>query len=245
LALMLALLAPTHAFATSHVLIVLNQDSQPKYFLNDPKQRGLCGDIYAELKSRLANKGITLSIQSTYTPIKRIMQKLKTGSAQAYCGAGRNAEREKKYYFSNVPLYSVSNVLIARSYKKTGPTSFEEMESSQSKMGTYFGTSTDRFLKNRGNINIVKSFYTLNKAFTALDQKKIDYFYYHDLALNYYLRNSTQKLRVLPTKFRTYNHWMIYSKSMHKHARDLMDKELTDMVQSGLIEQFHRKYRVK
>lgn len=230
------------AFSDSHVLIMQIQDSQPKYFLNSRKNPGICSDIYHELQSRLAKKDISIFIPGTYTPIKRILQKLTTGSAHVFCGAGRNAEREKKFYYSKMPLYSVSHVLMAHKNEKVSPKSFNDLIETQATVGVYFGTSTSQFIKKYEALNINDGFYDLERALLAISNKKLRYFYYHDLALNYYLRNTSLPLKVLPYKYRTYSHWMIYSKFIPKKIRALIDNEITDMVKSGLINQIRAKY---
>ncbi len=229
--------------SNDHILIMQNQDSQPKYFLQKRKSRGICGDIYIELQNRMANKGISIFIPGTYTPIKRIMQKLTAGDAHVFCGAGRNDDRDKKYHFSSVPLYSVSHVLMAHIDEKTKPQSFKQLVATNTPIGVYSGTSTEHFLKEKELLLSMEGYYELDRALLAVSNKELRYFYYHDLALNYYMKASSLPLQVLPTKFNTYSHWMMYSKSTPLNVRILLDEQIKDMVDSGKIEEILAKYK--
>jgi len=98
-------------------------------------------------------------------------------------------------------------------------------------------------LKNQDDLKVNESFYDLERAIQFIGEKKLKYFYYHDLALDYYQKHSPLPLKVLPNKFRTYSHWMIYSKHIPKKLRLIMDQEITIMVNSGVIDLLRARYK--
>ncbi|WP_259779870.1 substrate-binding periplasmic protein [Aestuariispira ectoiniformans] len=220
------------------------QDSQPKYFLNTDENAGLCGDIYIALREQLGAQGISVIIDNEYTPIKRILALVEYGKADAFCGAGRNAQRESRFIYSTDAIYSVSNVVAAHSSELVTPASLDDLASMQSPVGAFYGTSSARFLKARSGITVDDKFTSLDEALKTLaGQRRIRYFYYHDLGLYYLVKTSGLPLRVLGTKFRTTPQWMIYSKKMPVELRQRLDAEVSHMVKSGMIDRIWARYK--
>jgi len=160
-------LLPSNGSANEQTLVMQIQDTQPKYFLGNSDQLGLCGDIYAELKSRLDKKGITVSIPTEYTPFKRILHNLEKGKADAYCGAARNPDREKIFIYSELPLYATHHVLMARIDDFYSPTSYEELIKSESRIGGLLGTYSVRHLLINGVTRINDTFLNPDEAIDA------------------------------------------------------------------------------
>ncbi len=223
-------------------VIALVQKSAPKYFLADPANKGLCGDIYEELKKRLSGQNIDLKINQHFTPIKRILETLKTGTNTLFCGASRDPEREKVFLFSSEPLYEVSNILVTHRQNSENPSSIEDLINSDATVGTYFGTGSSEFLKKAGVERINERFQSVAKGLQSVASGEIDYFFYHDLGLLYSLSRSNLSLRPVPTKFRSYNHWMMYSGKMAPDLQKKVDLEVSRMINEGVIEGIRKRY---
>lgn len=218
------------------------QNSQPKYFANQP-EKGLCGDIYASLAKRVKDQGIDLIEDQIEYPIKRILSNLDFNRQGIFCGAGRNKEREERFIYSSVPVYHVSNIVIARKDDPYDPQSIDGLTGVDLKVGAYFGTSSARFLMGHEGVRVLDHFTSLQTALEDVAKGGIRYFYYHDLGLLYLLRNSDLPLRAVPTKFRTVPQWIIYSKKLEPEVIRILDEAVIDMVKSGEIEKIWDNYK--
>ncbi len=88
------------------------QDTAPKFMLDEHGQAsGICVDIFAALEAQ--DRQLHFSQPKYFTPLRRIFYTIKKGTLMAYCGAGFNKERAKNMLYSQVPLYSVSTLLVA------------------------------------------------------------------------------------------------------------------------------------
>ncbi len=226
-------------------VIALVQKSAPKYFLEDPFNKGLCGDIYEQLKERLSGQNIDLKISRHFTPIKRILETLKTGTNALFCGGSRDAEREKSFLFSSKPLYEVSNILVTHRQNSENPTSIEDLINSDATVGTYFGTGSSEFLKRAGVDRVNERFQSVVKGLQSVASGEVDYFFYHDLGLLYSLSRSNLALRPVPTKFRSYYHWMMYSGKMAPDLQKKVDLEVSRMINEGVIAGIRKRYESK
>jgi ABC-type amino acid transport substrate-binding protein len=239
MSLVLLLSSASHADTLSFLV----QKSQPKYFLDNGDDRGLCGDIYALLKKRLEPKGIKVEVSAYYTPIKRILLMVETGRADAFCGAGRNEAREKRFVYSKNPVYDVSNIVVTHRDNPYVPQSYQDLYNARIQVGALYGTSGARHLKEHlGNL-VVDRFHTVEEALRLVAKKRLPFFYYHDLGLLYQVKNSELPIKALPTRFRTVSQWMIYSKKTTGHLRKTLDQEVSRMVESGEIDRIWDKYR--
>lgn len=84
--------------ATSEIIFV-KQNSAPKYFDRSAEFTGLCDAIYINMQIKLQEQKVNVKIDPELYPIKRILAMVESGQKHAFCGAGRNEEREEKYIF--------------------------------------------------------------------------------------------------------------------------------------------------
>lgn len=237
--------APAHLLAaeSGKTLRALVQDSMPKYFVDqEGKVTGMCGEIYDRLAIRLGHKGIKLNIDDHVTPIKRILRSLESGKGDIYCGAGRNAKREKLFIYSSAPVYEVSNVVAAHAEDPINPKSFADLAQPHLTVGAYYGTSSAAFLMKQPGVRVNEGFHDLSDALRMVSLKKLRLFYYHDLGLNYLVKNAGYPLRVVPTKFRITPQWIIYSPYTDPELREALDKEISTMVKNGEMRAITENY---
>ena len=237
-----AILASSHSRAQAVTFLV--QDSQPKYFLGDPEQKGLCGDIYQVLQARLAEKQIESQVQKNYLPIKRILVTVEQNAGHVFCGSGRNEAREKRFHFAKLPVYHVSNVLAAHVADKFEPQSFNDVIKNGNPVGALFGTSSARYLKQQIPGLVNDSFKDLHTPLKLIAQPpyRLRYFYYHDLGLNHLVKSTGLPLKVVSTKFRTVPQWLIYSHKTDASTADAIESSLREMEQSGELKQIVDQY---
>ena len=238
----LLLLVPVTNHAGGHQMIALVQDSKPKYLFENGELTGLCGDLYRALATHLEEKGVVLEIGQVALPIKRILKQVESSANKIYCGAGRNAQREKRFVYAATPVYEVSNVVAAHVDEPYLPSSFGDLAADKVPVGALFGTSSASFLKKQPGVEVVEQIYSLDEALKLLALKRLRLFYYHDLGLNYLTKNSEYSLKVLPTKFRSTPQWIIYGKTMPSELSGPLEEVLAEMERNGQLQRIISNY---
>ena len=223
-------------------VVMLMQDSQPKYFLPEDPRKGLCVEIYQELIERLSNQAIEASITPTYLPIKRVLRGVELNSSHIFCGAGRNAKREKRFIYSETAVYHVSNVVASHDSSAYEIESFDSISNQQLVVGALFGTSSATFVKKHQGVQVNDSFLDLKTGLNAVANKRVELFYYHDLGLNFLIKDWDLPLKVVPHKFRTVPQWIIYSKSIHPTTHEKIENALKAMEQEGFLKEVWSRY---
>ncbi|MCG8490178.1 MAG: transporter substrate-binding domain-containing protein, partial [Sneathiellales bacterium] len=162
-----------------------------------------------------------------------------------YCGASRDPEREKIYQYSSQPLYMVSNILVTHRENTENPETVQELINAKVRIGTYFGTGSAKFLKSTGVLRVNERYTSLEKGMQSVASREIDYFFYHDLGLLYFLSRSSFELRAVPTAFRSYAHWMIMSPDMPEEISQKLDDAVSKLVKEGVVAQIRKGYEPK
>ncbi len=222
----------------------LRQNSEPKYFPHDSQRLGLCDQVYARMKQHLEQAGLSVVIDPELYPIKRILAMMSSGKGHVFCGAGRNAERERKYGYSTKPVYDVSNVVIAHRDEDFVPKSLEQLAGEEIVVGAYFGTSSAAFLKKQAGVRVLDNIKTLDQGMQFVANGRISYFYYHDLGLAYLVNESDLPIKLLPTRFRTVPQWLLYSPHLDAPDKKRIDDTLTTLYESAELEQINSAFLV-
>lgn len=90
---------------------------------------------------------------------------------------------------------------------------------------------------------VLDTFNSINEGMLALDKGRIRYFFYHDLGLLYTIKQNGWNLKVVPTTFREYQHWMISSKTLPTDVTAKLHAAITAIYKDGTIEAIKDKYR--
>lgn len=222
-------------------IVFLKQNSKPKYFASN--HTGLCGELYTALIAHLENMGFTSYIDPENYPIKRILKMLEHGSANVFCGAGRNAQREARFIYSKIPVYTVANVVAARANDDFVPASMNDLVKKQAIVGALYGTSSSAWLKGHEGVRVNDKFHDLDTALEALaNHAELRFFYYHDLGLNYLTEASGLPLKVLPTRFRSTEQWLIYSPETNEASQQALNDSLKAIRDTGELSAIQKKY---
>lgn len=228
--------------AKAEPLVLLKQNSKPKYFVDSS---GLCGEIYQRLAARLEDRGIDSTVDADLYPIKRILRKLELGQAHVFCGAGRNAKREAVYVYSSLPVYEVANVIAAHEDEAFVPQGFPELIAEGSLTGALFGTSSSTWLMSHEGVRVNDNFHSVEEGLEALANKRIQFFYYHDLGLNYLTENLNLPLKVVPTRFRSTPQWLLYSPHTPEKIIQVLDEVVAELTDTGELQQIQKRYLIQ
>lgn len=226
--------------AYSADITFVKQNSEPKYL---PDDSGLCDQVYSQLINELKQDGLQGSVDAQFYPIKRILKMLDADQADVFCGAGSNDERRQRYVYSDLPVYAVSNVIMSHKNETTRPESFENIIELGLVVGSFYGTTSSAWLKsNIGNL-ISDNHHSLdNVASMMADQRRLRYFYYHDLGLNHYVAKNGLPLKVWPTKYRTVDQWLLINPNLEAEKITAINRALKAIHESGALTSIHNQY---
>lgn len=226
-------------------ILMLMQDSQPKYLIQRTGVSGLCGELYLAIQRHLLLEKMESTIVEQYVPIKRILNMVEHKEDYIFCGAGRNKERDKRFIYAKTPVYHVSNVVAAHKSDAYEPRSLQDIADNKGVIGALYGTSSAKYLKDKIGDRWVNDSFTdlqMGLKMVANPPYNVRYFYYHDLGLNYLTKTSDLPLKVVSTRFRTVPQWLIYSKKMDKKKARILEKILQNMKRSGELESIVSRY---
>jgi len=109
-------------------------------------------------------------------------------------------------------------------------------------IGALYGTSSAAFVKKQTGVRINDSFLDLRTGLKAVSNQRIALFYYHDLGLNFLIKDWQLPLKVVPHKFRTVPQWIIYSKSIDPELHQKAEQALKEMENEGVIKEIWTRY---
>lgn len=216
-------------------VVFLRQNSEPKYAQEESK-KGLCDLVYDEIISYLTEKKIATKTITTLLPIKRILRMQKTGEGHVFCGATKNPGREAEYLFSKRPVYSISNVLMAHKDTHFFPEKLADLASGKYKIGAFFGTASADFIKSYAAKNVDAQYTSVENAIKLVSLKKLDYFFYHDLALSNFAKTSKFPVHVSKIKYRALGQYIMMSKKLPPSVVDHINQKLDELYESNKID---------
>lgn len=222
----------------------LVQNSQPKYLVGEPGTKGLCGDIYQALGRSLAKQNISTEFAESFLPIKRIFSQVETVPGHVFCGASRNEHREKRFRYAQTPLYRVHNVLVARADDPAEPLSIEELKAQGETIGALYGTASTAYLKQALGRQVNDSFDNLQEPLKLVGTPpyRLRFFFYHDLGMNYLVKRLPYPLKVIKTRFRSFQQWLIYSPETPLYVAQALEAGLREIEQSGELDRIVSQY---
>ena len=238
--------------ASANTVNALYQNSQPKYFDEMDREtygasgNGICGDFYALMAEKLLDRSsdevVNIKIDQTYLPIKRIMNVVEEDHA-IFCGAGRNADREKRFVYSTSPVYDVSNVVAWRKTDLFEASSFAELSTREQPIGVVLGASSGKFVAKQPKVFVTDSFRNPLLALQAVADGRIRNFYYHDLGIEWLIVSNKLPLRVGSKKFRTVPQWLIMSKNLPEPVRKVLDDVVTEIYAEQHMKVLRARYQ--
>jgi len=230
------------------LMIELNtaaQDSAPKYFLDENKIiSGLCIDIMKAIEN--VDKNIRFTGYNRFVPFKRIKKMLKNGEMDIFFGFVKNKSRLKDYIFLDEPLYKVNHVIAVLREDNVIINNFDDIRKlgNDGKILTTFGTSTGRFLEKQGGLKIDDSGKTILANLKMLIRKRGRFVYYHNLGLVTTIKkeNLENKIIILPSSFREYSQYIVFSKNVSKEVIQNIKKALLKVKNNGTLDKIYLKY---
>ncbi|MDE1464641.1 substrate-binding periplasmic protein [Spartinivicinus poritis] len=232
------------SFGVSFELKTGAQDSAPKYFMNNGVMTGLCVEIMQAISKE--NSNIKFSGYNKFFPFKRIKLNMKKGAFDIFLGFSRNPEREKIYHFVDTPLYSVKYIMAVKSNDNINIQNFEDIRSlgKNGAILTLFGTADVRFLKSQGGLTIDDGGFNLSSQFVKLLANRGRLIYYHNIGLAYSIKKEgyTNKIKMLPSVFKTAYHYAAFSKKSPLNHVTAFEETLKKIQSNGVLDEIYNRY---
>ena len=223
------------------------QQSAPKYFKS---QSGAIVGINIDIMNAIEEIDSTISFEGTqnFLPFKRLRRYLEDGTIDVFFGFKKTNKRLKKYTYVDIPLYTVSYVVANRVDDEVKINALNDIYTLPKKeiILTVDGTGASRFLHNKHKFYIDDNAKTPTILLKMLIKKRGRYAFYHDLGLSYIIKTNSfeNRIKILPTKFLTYNHYVAFSKHTPVEYIDRVRVALKKLKKNGILKKIYMKYNV-
>ncbi|MCJ8300350.1 MAG: transporter substrate-binding domain-containing protein [Pseudomonadales bacterium] len=231
-------------------LLTAAQPSTPKYISmlqnGNPVIAGLCIDIMRAIEK--TEPRVKFRGDQQYLPFSRIHSMLDKGSLDVFFGLAKNSQRLKKFTYIDMPLYSVHHVVAVRADDDVDVTTFAQIKAlgQQGMLLTVNNTATHRYLNMQGGLIVDASSQNVPENLRKLLAKRGRFVYNHHLGLidSINRENYSKKIKILPTNFRSYQHYVAFSKSVSADKIAIIRRALQKLQQTGELAEILKKYTV-
>lgn len=239
---MICFMCFTHAHAMGMELkTVYQKDNPPKYIIESGRVFGICVDIINALNSRLREHNMRIVSIHDDVPFARVKMLLKLGEIDVFFGIIKNKEREKLYRYAN-PLYDVHFTFAKL---KSNPFEFTGEASLQGKVvGALRGGNSAKIMSRIQGVN-VSLVNSIPNAFELLMLKRIDMIYYHNLGLEWNIKQSEYKndLTLVKNPHKSMRQYVAFSKNVSSDIVKQIEEVLSSMAEDGTLAKIMQKYR--
>jgi len=221
------------------------QESAPKYFKS---KSGTVEGINIDIMDAIGKIDSDIRFRGTqdFLPFKRLKKYLYDGKIDVFFGLKKTDERLKKYIYLDIPLYRVSYVVANRIDDKIKIDSLDDIYRLPGKENilTVYGTSASKFLHSNCRLTIDESAKNPTVLLKMLLSERGRYAFYHDLGLFHIVKEDLfiDKIKILPTKFSTYNHYVAFSKYTSPHYIDKVRVALEKLDKNGTLKKIYMRY---
>jgi len=212
--------------------------------MDGKNMKGLCIDIMKEIEK--IDPEIKFQGQNVFLPFKRMSKMLKDGELDLFFGFVKNKEREKDFIFIEPSLYTVNHVIAVLKDDNIQVNSFDDIRAlgKDGKIMTTFGTSTKKHLEKQGGLIIDDHGKTISANLKMLLRNRGRFVYYHNLGLITSIKKHKleNKIEVLPTSFRKYSQYVVFSKHVSKEKIQKIKTALVKLKLTGTLDSIFKKY---
>lgn len=215
-----------------------------KYELNG-KRKGICVDVLKAVEQVSPGLRFTGWTQSWSLP--RIEAALAEGQLDAFCAMIPTSEREAKFTFIEIPIYSVRHKIAVRADDKVAIKTLDEI----SKLGpdnvviVSKGTAHESMLKDEPGLRLDASSRDTEVNLRKLLNKRGRFFYHTESTLRRTIADQqlTGMVKLLPTVFREEPLYFVVSRKLAPHAADQLRQALQTLAERGELQKIHAGYQ--
>jgi len=217
----------------------------PKYIITENGNvEGLCIEIMRALEK--TDPQIQFSLDR-FMPFSRVMDELRSGVIDVYIGGAWTEEREKIYIYLQPPIYDVDLIMAVRSDDTVDVDSFDEIRSLEGDKTilSLFGTTSSKYILAQDGLKVDNDGKSLEENLDKLLYPRARFFFYHDLSLNYIVKQDAykDKVRLLPHSYKHHSHYIVFSPMTPKSKVMMVQAALTKISESGELAAIVKKYK--
>ena len=240
----MALLCVCAGFSQPVPLRTRYQDTASKVIKNhDGSFAGICVDLIDLLEARTAFR---FERPESFTPLRRIVDALRTNETDVYFALLRNSERERACVFVE-PLYSVRYVIVSRADEEDIASTERLREvAGDNPVLTLAGSTILDFLESRG-IACDDGAGTVTQNFDKLLANRGRFMVYQDMAVDHEIRKGRYegRLRVHPVAFAEEPLWLVCSRRLDPSVADGLRASIKRLKATGEWDAVVGRYRVR
>ena len=222
------------------------QESTPKYYKS---KNGTIKGINIDIMKAIEKVDSQIKFVGTqkFIPFKRIKKYLSNGELDVFFGLKKTEEREENYIYLDTPLYEVSYVLANRVDDNYKITSFNDIFTLPKNeiILSVSGTGASKFLYSNCKVYLDDNAKNPTVLLKMLMKKRGRYAFYHDLGLLHIVKSNSleDKIRILPTKYSTYSHYVAFSKKVPLVYIQRVRIALKKLEKNGTLKRIYETYR--
>lgn len=230
----------THALS----LKTVSQDnSTVKYNLQDQKLPGLCREVISLVENEIPDLKFTGLGRAV--PIQRIEQFLQKNEIDVFFCLLKTSEREDKFHYINVPIYSVKHVLLAKASDPIFQKKILKLSDLKHEgiVLVNKGSSLIQNLKNAG-IKYSDGGKSDLQIIELLEANRGRFFYGQDATLRFMLKNHAKKdnYRLITIPEDANAQYVVYSKKLDPKIAGQLTSALKKLSDSGALVKVYQKY---
>lgn len=141
-------------------------------------------------------------------------------------------------------MYTLSNVIVSQPRHANQRLTIADIQQKQLVIDALYGTSSAGWLKSQiGEALVFDQIYSVEQGLAWLaHHKEPRYFFYHDLALNYFAARQPQRLQVLPYVYRAIPQWLIFSPAVDAQLLARVDVLMAEMAANGSLAAIQQQF---
>ncbi|HEX7675892.1 MAG TPA: transporter substrate-binding domain-containing protein [Bdellovibrio sp.] len=235
------LLFPTTSRATTFRTCI--QDFYPKGMQERGRVQGYSVDIIRALQD--IDKKIEFTGYDQLCTFPKIEADLQSGKLDVFISAFKTPEREKKFYFIDIPIYIMRFMMVVRRNDSTKVKTFDDIRGkSDNVILTLHGTAMQMILERDPGLNLDASASLVEENLKKLESGKGRFLFLVDLGLQHTLNEPPWrgKFRILPAVFGAQGQYVMVSRKLSGKDIELLQHALSSLRNSGKLDEIFRHY---
>lgn len=221
------------------------QDNNTVKYNPKGDRKGLCVDVIRAIER--VEPGLRFTGWDQPMSLPRIESALAEGRLDVFCALIRNAARDARFNFIEVPIYTVRHKIAVRADDPVNVRSLDDIR----KLGhdnvvlVSKGTAHEELLRREHGLVLDASARDLDVNLRKLLHKRGRFFYHTENILLRYIEaeNLGSQVRLLPTVFREDGMYFAVARTLPPATADLLRQALQQLAERGELKRIYTNYK--
>jgi polar amino acid transport system substrate-binding protein len=224
---------------------VAQSSTEPKFIEVQGKITGLCIDLHRAIEK--ADSTLQIVGDQIMMPLKRAEKMLEMAESDIACGLLHHAARGEKFYFSEVVVLSIADILVVRQDDPVQIKTWDDV----TKLGGdgvvlgNAGRGPVEVLKKNKRLMIDDGAATTEQNLNKLTMKRARFFFHRSPGISAEVKNAKMqdKVRVLPNAMATHRTYMVIGKHLPKETVTRIQNALKKIHASGELDAINDRWK--